>query len=201
MKGVKNMRICCFNPITVILIVLVLLLIPGREAIPAENVSTSEPTRFGMAIAEGTTYNLGDNIYYGLVTGFVLFDYDKVWSHRAPEPLRFKVEVSAGTTMHPKTRFMASANMFALYYLRCLETSIFRPYIEGGTGVIYTDFRVEGQGLRFNFNPQIGIGTDIKVNPKAEFFFATRLHHISNGGLNHENKGINSVILILGHYF
>lgn len=195
------MKICYFNPITVILIVLVLLLMPGREAITAENVSTSEPTRFGMAIAEGTTYNLGANIYYGLVTGVALFDYEKVWCHRAPEPLRFKVEVSAGTTMHPKTRFMASANMFALYYLRFLETSVFRPYIEGGIGVIYTDFEVEGQGLRFNFNPQIGIGTDIKLNPKAEFFLAARLHHLSNAGLDGENRGINSVLLMIGYYF
>ena len=201
MKGVKKMKISYFNPITAILIVLVLLLMPGREAITAENVSTSEPTRFGMAIAEGTTYNLGANIYYGLVTGVALFDYEKVWRHRAPEPLRFKVEVSAGTTMHPKTRFMASANMFALYYLLGPQTRTFRPYIEGGIGVIYTAFRVEGQGLYVNFNPQIGIGTDIKVSPKTEFFTAARLSHISNAGLSHENTGINSIILMFGYYF
>jgi lipid A 3-O-deacylase len=194
------MRGSCFNPITVILIVLVALVIPAREALTEENVSTSEPTRFGMAITGGKTYR-GDNISYGLVTGFVLFDYDKIWPHRAPEALRFKVEASAGASTHPNTRFMASANIFALYYLRFLETNLLRPYIEGGIGAIYTDFKVEGQGLRFNFNPQIGVGTDIKVSPKVEFFTAARLSHISNAGLSHANTGINSITLMFGYYF
>jgi len=193
------MRVYYFKPLVALLLVLGLLLTPG-ESITAEDASPGEPTRYGIAIAGGKTYR-GDNISYGLVTGFVLFDYDKIWPHRAPEALRFKVEASAGTTTHPNTRFMASANMFALYYLLGPQTRTFRPYIEGGIGVIYTAFRVEGQGLYVNFNPQIGIGTDIKVSPKTEFFTGARLSHISNAGLSHENTGINSIILMFGYYF
>lgn len=91
--------------------------------------------------------------------------------------------------------------MFALYYLEGFSYKSFRPYIEGGIGVIYTDFKVDGQGLRFNFNPQMGIGTEFKVGSDTTFFTALRLHHISNGGLNHENTGISSVTVSLGRFF
>jgi lipid A 3-O-deacylase len=193
------MRTAFFFPVTTLLIVLVLLLIPGK-GITAEDATTTEPARYGVAVTGGNTYR-GENLFYGLVTGFALFDYDKIWPHRAPEGLRFKLELSAGASTHPDARFMTSANMFALYYVRPLETSIIRPYIEGGIGVIFTDFQLKNQGLRFNFNPQIGVGTDIKVSSKKEFFVAARLHHISNAGLDDENRGINSVLLMIGYYF
>jgi len=77
----------------------------------------------------------------------------------------------------------------------------FRPYVEGGIGIIYTDFQLWGQGLRVNFNPQIGIGTEFSSGSSGSFFTAVRLHHISNGGLNHDNNGIDTLIILLGRYF
>ena len=76
-----------------------------------------------------------------------------------------------------------------------------RPYLEGGIGVIYTDFQVEGQGSRFNFNPQIGIGTEFKTDSGPPFFATIRLSHISNAGLNDENRGVNSFLLMIGRFF
>ena len=72
---------------------------------------------------------------------------------------------------------------------------------EGGIGVIYTDFQVEGQGLRFNFNPQLGIGAEFPRESKKPYFAALRLHHISNAGLDDENRGINSVVFMVGRFF
>jgi lipid A 3-O-deacylase len=195
------MKTSSFNLTAIIFLILASLLIPAGDAPAEEKADSSEPTRFGVAMTWGKSYTGGADIFYGLVNGFALFDYEKIWSHRAPEPLRFKIEASAGGTTHPDHKFMTSANVFALYYLRGLETGFFRPYVEGGIGLIYTSFRAEGQGLHFNFNPQLGVGTDLKFTPGREFFVATRLHHISNGGLNHDNKGINSVTVMLGYYF
>jgi hypothetical protein len=47
----------------------------------------------------------------------------------------------------------------------------------------------------------MGIGTEIKSRSGVSFFSALRLHHISNGGLHHDNRGINSVVLIVGRFF
>ncbi len=159
------------------------------------------PTRYGLAIAGGNTYSPENDITFALLSGFILFDYEKVWHHKAPEPLRFKVEFNAGFTTRPETRAVISSGILALYYLRSLATNVLRPYIEGGIGIIYTDFQVKGQGLRFNFNPQMSIGTEFKTSSNVTLFSVLRLHHISNAGLHHENRGINSVVLMLGRYF
>ena len=130
-----------------------------------------------------------------------MWDYDRVWHHWAPEPLRFKVEGNAGATTSPETRAMISIGMMALYYLDFFSTARLRPYLEGGIGVMYTDFQVEGQGSRFNFNPQIGIGTEFKLDSGAPFFATIRLSHISNAGLHSENRGVNFVVLMIGRFF
>jgi hypothetical protein len=160
-------------------------------------------TRYGLSLAYGNTYSPTGDIGFLLLTGVALFDYDRIWPHRAPKALRFKVEGAAGATVKSefRGRFVASISAFALYYLDRLSGKGLRPYIEGGIGVIYTDFQVEGQGLRFNFNPQLGIGAEFPSGSKKPYFAALRLHHISNAGLDDENRGINSVVFTLGRFF
>ncbi len=159
------------------------------------------PTRFGAGVGYGLTYDPTNDIDFALVSAVALFDYDRVWPHRAPQALRFKVEGSAGLAMAPGTRAMASANMLALYFLEPWATSSCRPYVEAGIGLVYTDFRVEGQGLRINFNPQAGLGLEIEGDDGSTWFAALRGHHVSNAELHRENRGINSVFLQLGRYF
>lgn len=159
------------------------------------------PDRFGAAAVYGHAYD-PEAIDFVLVSGFALFDYDRVWPHRAPEPLRFKVEGSLGTTVaRGSSQTVASAGMLALYYLDALATARLHPYAEAGIGLIYTDFQVSGQGLRVNFNPQAGVGTEIRTGDGPPWFAALRLHHVSNGGLHGDNRGINSAVLQVGRFF
>lgn len=183
-----------------LLMLLVSLLSPNKIS-AEENKDEYAPTRYGLAFTTGNTYNPTDNIGFYMMSGFSLYDYEKVWKHKAPEPLRFKVEGNIGVANDSKTRLVASMNIFALHYLDLITNQTFRPYIEGGVGIIYTDFQVKGQGLRINFNPQLGLGTEIKLKPGSTFFFSLRLHHISNGGIDDENRGINSVMCMLGYLF
>jgi lipid A 3-O-deacylase len=74
--------------------------------------------------------------------------------------------------------------------------------------LIYTDFQLEDkgppperQGSRINFNPQIGIGTEFGTDSQAPFFATARLSHISNGDLHTENRGVNSIVLMIGRFF
>lgn len=157
-------------------------------------------TRYAIAGTAGLTYDPNNDIDFVQITGVALFDYETVWRHRAPDPLRFKVELSAGVTSAPKTRAMASANILALYFIERLKTAALRPYVEAGIGLVYTDFQVHGQGLRVNFNPQLGVGAEIKAGERT-WFTALRLHHLSNGGLHHDNRGVNSAVLQVGVFF
>jgi lipid A 3-O-deacylase len=183
------------------LIIVLVFLGSANTALSEDNRENDIPTRYGMAAVLGKTFDPVDNIYFTQLSGFIMWDYDKVWHHWAPDPLRFKVEGTAGLTVSPNIRAMASIGMMALYYLEFIARDRLMPYLEGGIGVVYTDYQVEGQGSRFNFNPQIGIGMEFKVNSGKPFFTALRLSHISNAGLQDENRGVNSVVWMLGRFF
>jgi len=183
------------------LVVALVLFSPSGSARGGEDGVDKIPTRYGMAVVLGDTFDPDENINFVQLAGFVMWDYDKVWRHWAPEALRFKLEGTAGLTTSPKTRGMVSVGMMAPYYLDFLSSQRFNPYIEGGLGVIYTDFHVEGQGSRFNFYPQAGIGAEIQVDSGPPFFGAVRISHISNAGLHDDNRGMNSVILMIGRFF
>ncbi len=158
------------------------------------------PGRYGAALIYGNTFSPQDDIRWLQLSAFGMWDYAKVWHHPAPKLLRWKLEGAIGSSLTPHPRFMASIGMLALYYLDFISTRYTRPYIEGGIGGIYTDFHVKGQGSRFNFNPQAGIGSEIKVGSGLPWYAAVRIHHVSNAGLNPHNKGMDSVIFMLGRY-
>ena len=157
--------------------------------------------RYGLGIILGKTYDPSNDIDFYILSGSILYHYEKVWHHKAPDPLRFKVEYSIGIAREKKTYLMTSVNMFALYYLDYLEYNKFKPYVEGGIGIIYTGFQVEGQGLKVNFNPQMGLGAEFKTKSRDTYFLSLRLHHLSNGGIDEDNRGVNSVLVMLGRFF
>lgn len=183
------------------------LLFAGR-VFAGEADSADIPPRYGMGIISGNTFDPVSDIHYVQFSLFGVWDYDKVWHHRAPENLRFKVELNAGATVTDDIRTVASAEMSALYYWKSLATPRVSPYLIGSFGIIYTDFRVrdpeppyEEMGLRFNFNPMIGIGTEITTRQGDNYFTEARLSHISNAGLDDQNRGLNSVVLVFGKFF
>jgi lipid A 3-O-deacylase len=183
------------------LIIVLVFLGSANTALSEDTDGSNIPTRYGLAAVFGKTFDPVDNIYFTQLSGFIMWDYDKVWHHWAPDPLRFKVEGTAGLTVSPNIRAMVSVGMMALYYLEFIASDRLVPYLEGGIGAVYTDFQVEGQGSRFNFNPQIGIGMEFKVDSGKPFFTALRLSHISNAGLQDENRGVNSAVWMLGRFF
>lgn len=158
-------------------------------------------TRYALAVNGVQSYSPTNEIQFVQGAAIALFDYDKVWPHSAPQPLRFKVEGAVGLASTPHGRALMSLNMLALYFIDPLTTTNLRPYIEAGIGVSYSDYQVDGQGSRFNFNPQLGFGSEITHDGGPPWFISCRLHHLSNGGLDDNNRGINSVMLQIGRFF
>lgn len=192
----KRFRILHLGIVLVLTITLCLKTAWGEE--PKQD---QIPDRYGLAITYGNTYKPDGEIGFLTLSGVALYDYDRIWRHRAPDALRFKVEFTLGSSTRPQFRFMASTAMLALYYLDFFSTSEVRPYVEAGIGVIYTDFQIEQQGSRVNFNPKAGIGADFQLDSGGPFFAAIRWDHFSNGGICKENIGVNSIVLMLGRYF
>ncbi len=161
------------------------------------------PTESGISLNSGYTYDPSDNTMFLQVSIFRLYDYERVWRHKAPDNLKFKVEGSFGAASLDDNgvRIIANANILALLYLDRFESNRIKPYLEAGIGVIYTDYCVRGQDYRFNFNPQAGIGVEFKRKGKASRFAALRMHHISNGGIGSSNRGQNSIVFMFGQFF
>lgn len=164
-------------------------------------VFAQEPLpRYGMALLAGQAY---DPDHFGLVIlqGNVRLPYDQVFWHEAPDSLFFQGELNLGMTTDGRDRVLAAVNMMAVKHVESLASATWSPYLEGGIGVVYTDFRVKGQGLRFNFNPQIGFGIDFRTACGRDMTVAARLHHLSNADLYRDNRGVNSVLILTGVRF
>ncbi len=155
------------------------------------------PHETALGLYLGKAYDWSD-LNFSLASWQALYDYETIWGHRAPEGLGIRLEADLGVatgTEFSGERLMASGNFLAVYEFRTPQRSQFVPYVEGGAGLIYTDFRREDQGSRVNFNPILGLGIRNRTT-----FLSLRLHHLSNGGLNDDNRGINSIVLGFGMY-
>ncbi len=167
-----------------------------------DDVQYKVPHRYGMALSFAQGVALPDNYGMALLTLVGLFDYDRVWPHSAPDYLRFKVELTAGSTTWPEGgRAVVAANILALFYLDFMATPSLRPYAEAGIGGIYTDFQVDGQGSRINFNPVAGIGLEFPTESGPDWFASLRASHFSNAFLNKHNQGVNTFTTMVGAYF
>jgi hypothetical protein len=124
-----------------------------------------------------------------------LFDRDPFFTYKPARRLRWLLEVQSGSTVHHPRRFLASTGMLVRAQIE--PASRITGYALAGIGIIYTDFQVKGQGLRINFNPQFGFGVDID----KKMYFQIRWFHISNGGLQENNTGVNHWVLLSGFYF
>jgi len=197
---IKQLKLCG------IIIALVILSFPFclyAQSNKVDDSTSYAPTQSGISLNSGYTYDPSDNIFFLQASIFRLYDYDRVWNHKAPKNLRFKVEGSLGSALldGDDARFIANAGVLALLYLGKLETDFIKPYLEAGIGVIFTDYRVQGQDFRLNFNPQVGIGIEFNRKGKQNRFVSIRMHHISNGGLGSMNRGQNSIVFAFGQYF
>lgn len=187
-----------------VIIFTILLLYP--KASPAQyGWLDPGPSRIGFAGSWGRTFDPVSDIDIFQLTGMAIWDYDPIWRSWGPKFLKFKLEASAGAADTLGTRAVFSVAMSGLYYPDFLSANRLRTYLEGGLGVIYTDFQVKDpdppydrQGLRFNFNPIIGIGVEFKQRPGASYFASFRLSHLSNVGLKSDNRGVNSIVFLVG---
>jgi hypothetical protein len=188
---------------TLALIISLLLIIPCEKIALADTEANPAdvPNRYGMTFVAGNSYDPRNDITFFQISGFALFDNEKIFPFKAPEALRFKIEGSLGSMTRPEKRLIVSVNIISFFYINALATKTFKPYVEGGIGGIYTDYKFEGQSTNFNFNPQFGISTEINTASGKPFIAALRLYHISNAGLSKENRGFNAVTLHLGRFF
>ncbi len=81
------------------------------------------------------------------------------------------------------------AHFFVRQYWR--TSSNVRPYIDIGTGPMWSNRRIPAATSKLNFNSQLGLGIALFPNAKMPLYVGYRFFHISNGGLTGRNPGLN----------
>ena len=89
----------------------------------------------------------------------------------------------------------------ALFYLRhrfFQGSTIVQPYIDVGTGPMWSNRRVPAATSRFNMNSQLHVALMIAPESSHAISIGYRFSHISNGGDVHRNPGWNLHSLFVG---
>ena len=77
-------------------------------------------------------------------------------------------------------------------------TPRFWPYIEGGTGFIYSTQHTSQQATQWNFIDQGGVGISYLVNDNTSVSLGYRFRHYSNLSIEEPNGGVDSQAVICG---
>ena len=164
------------------------------EEAPAED-------RIGLSYIAGQMIDPNNDSYVNAISFSYLTPYSLLVATTAPEYIRLRSELAFARVNNQINGVYTSAVFMAVRYLNKTPDTTWRPYIEAGIGLSYASYRIEGQAYKVNFNPQIGFGTDYTTSAGNTYFSSFRLSHFSNGSLNHDNKGINTLNLSFGRYF
>jgi hypothetical protein len=75
-----------------------------------------------------------------------------------------------------------------------------KPYVEGGGGPLWTNFdgRIPEQGSNFNFLVWGGTGATYDLTAQWALNAGVRFSHISNGGTDSPNGGLNYLLPFIG---
>ncbi len=187
--------------IGVIILLLGMPLLCGRAH--TKEPERTIPAQKGFSISLGHIYDPGlEDGQFFMATGLLLLSHKTIPPFPDSDAFRFKLEVSLGKGSDAAPGFMAAGNFLTLYYIDALAAKALRPYVEGGVGVIAVEEKWTGQGTRLNFNPLFGIGVEIATScDQRRYFLSGRLFHVSNGGLNKDNRGLNAVVFSTGVFF
>jgi opacity protein-like surface antigen len=124
------------------------------------------------------------------------------WGAAGPGPLRGALEIGLEPFYQrfvepdKAKAFFAGLGAVARYHF--LPFGRFVPYLELGAAPGYTDLRVQEQQTDFVFLLFGGAGASYFLTERTALYAGYRLQHISNGGTDSPNRGINSHTGVVG---
>jgi hypothetical protein len=186
--------------LTAISVALLFFVVPARAEGGAFTVREK-----GVHIAGGV--NPSSKIEYYAIHGHVGFRFWESldgWFRERHMTARWIVEpwVAFVSDRHgPHQTDSFEIGVSALFARVAFGEGRFRPFLEGGEGILYTDLRKQDYGTRILFSSQIGGGFHYDIRPDLSFTFSARLRHTSNAGLASSNPGVNTFFGMVGVTF
>ncbi len=92
-------------------------------------------------------------------------------------------------------------NLGLLMRWHFIRKSNWSLFVDGGAGILGTTSDVPSAGASFNFTPQVGAGTTIKLSEQRRLMLGLRWHHISHADLFGANPGRDSILGYVGIKF
>ncbi len=185
---------------TLILVTLVGAVVLWNGSVRAEDPFRKGTTEWGFRAGYGDNFhydNVQEDVEFYFLTPFwgkIL----KAWEDR--RSLEFVGEgLLSFARQESEDRYAAELTGLIVYNIRLSEKWV--PFVELGVGVLYTDLDPERFGSHFNFTPQGGAGVRYKILEGRYLTFSYRLHHISNAGIDEENRSIDSHFFSIGLSF
>jgi hypothetical protein len=97
----------------------------------------------------------------------------------------------------PNDSVRASSSFFFLRR-HWRDASDVQPYVELGTGPMWSNRRVPAATSRLNMNSQLGLGAVLFARSRVPLHVGYRFAHISNGGFTGRNPGLEVHQLVIG---
>ena len=113
--------------------------------------------------------------------------------------IEFIVEPFMNPVFSPDSNVEVGCGLF-LKYAHPISSCI-SPYIEAGTGPLYTTQDLKSQATRWNFLSQCGVGVHYFFRDDASLNIGYRIGHFSNAGLEHPNSGVDVHSFLVGFSF
>lgn len=188
---------------TILLLALLGLLwaCPSLQAADEGPLSARGTKQLGVNIGYGYSFSSNEDIRFAPVSpyfGYVFTDpVGTGWYRGTGE---FIVEGDFNYVFKHQKRYAAGITLLGRYNLLSKHES-WRPYVQAGFGMIGTNLSMRSFGSNFNFTSNIGAGIQYFWDPCNAVNFEWRLKHISNGGIDEDNDGLNMSILMLGYSY
>ncbi len=170
----------------------------------AADLSQKGTTEFGFSLGIGDNFSSsfnGANVSENIKFLSLMFDWGKVFKELSRER-SFQLSVEGAVThaeQEGEDRWAVSATPLFIYNFKKAKRTML--FTEAGLGLLYTDLDPEQFGSQIDFLVQAGIGFRYRLANDRFFRFSYRYQHVSNGGLDEDNKGIDSNFLIFGLSF
>jgi hypothetical protein len=114
-----------------------------------------------------------------------------------PQLLQFQIEPFISPVSSPDTNVETGTAFFFKAGI-LPQTSKLQPYIKAGLGMVYITQQTREQSTQFNFMEQAGVGMHYFFSKNTAFTLESRARHLSNAGIDHPNKGINTYFVLAG---
>ena len=141
----------------------------------------------GYGISEDLKDSQG-NYKMVILAGRLGWDLNSLFDNNIPGELIVTVEPFINPVIDPGDNVEMGTHFMLKYGYRF---GAVMPYIEAGTGLMYTTQHVKEQGTQFNFSDQGGAGLYWFFEDNTAINFGYRFRHFSNLGIKDPNGGVD----------